>query len=63
MSEQQEETITTPRPAGEALYRTQWLMAHNALHGLVHQGGEPQASFDGYLRELATAEAIASQPA
>jgi hypothetical protein len=52
-----------PRADGESLYRTQWLMAHNALHTLVHDGGDPQAIFDDYLRNLQNAEVVASQPA
>ena len=48
---------------GESLYRTRWLMAHNYLCDLAHEGNDPQAAFEGYLRELKTAESVASRPA
>jgi hypothetical protein len=53
---------------GAALYRTQWLMAHNRLHALFHEGGllksaEHGGQWEAYLAELKTAEQVASQPA
>jgi hypothetical protein len=63
MSQQMtDQPSTHARPDGASLYRTRWLMAHNALHGLTHEGGNPQAVFDDYLRELQTAEEVASRP-
>ena len=57
-----DDSLSSVRPDQASLYRTRWLMAHNALHDLVHKGGDPQALFEGYLRELRTAEAVAAQP-
>lgn len=54
--------ITDRQPDQASLYRTKWLMAHNHLHDLAHKGGDPQAIFNDYLRELATAEDVARQP-
>ena len=62
-AQQQSENTSTHRPDGESLYRTRWLMAHNCLHEVVHKGSNPQAAFEGYLRELGTAEEVASRPA
>jgi hypothetical protein len=47
-----------------SLYRTKWLMAHNALHNAVY---DPKATLPNvwaaYLSELATAKEKASVPA
>ena len=53
----------TDKPDNASLYRTRWLMAHNHLHKIVHEGGDPQAIYEDYLRELSSAEEIARQPA
>ena len=50
------------------LYRTRWLMAHNRLHEIVHEGESktktsPAQHWDEYLVELRTAERVAAQPA
>ena len=55
---------TEPVPSAESLYRTKWLMAHNALHDLAHNASlEPVKVWDTYLNELATAEEVAQRPA
>lgn len=48
-----------------SLYRTQWLMAHNRLHEIVHSDEDkPLAKhWDEYLAELRTAERVAAKPA
>lgn len=51
-----------------SFYRTRFLMAHNRLHEMVHQGDpETETSrgqhWDEYLAELRTAEDIVAQPA
>ena len=58
----------TDKPDDASLYRTRWLMAHNRLHGLFHEGGllkaeEHRGEWEAYLAELRTAETVASQPA
>ncbi len=52
----------------ESLYRTRWLMAHNRLHEIVHNGdSETETSraqhWEGYLAELRAAKSIAAQSA
>lgn len=51
-----------------SLYRTQWLMAHNALHDVIHalQGGKQtalQRRWRQYLKELKTAPLVVCKPA
>lgn len=49
---------------GESLYRTKWLMAHNALHKIIH---DPKASqqdvWNDYLKDLESSEEVAKRPA
>jgi len=45
------------------LYRTQWLMAHSAIHAAAIDGADPQQQFEQYLDRLAGAEEVASQAA
>ena len=50
----------------ESIYRTQFLMAHNRLHDIVHEKGDKPTlakHWDEYLVELRTAEQVASKPA
>ena len=48
----------------ESLYRTKWLMAHNRLHDLAHNGSlVPTTVWEEYLNELKSAEAVAKTPA
>lgn len=48
----------------ESLYRTMWLMAHNALHKAVHDKSEPSPDlWNDYLKELQSAEFVAQKPA
>jgi hypothetical protein len=58
---EQSEVAAAPNEA--SLYRTRWLMAHNHLHRLVHEGGDPQVIFEDYLRALGTSEDVASRDA
>ena len=52
------------QPNGESLYRTKWLMAHNALHELVHNPNASEKEVWGkYLKELESSEQVATQPA
>lgn len=56
----------SPQPV--SLYRTRWLMAHNALHDMIHalQGGKQpalQKRWRQYLKELKTAPQVACKPA
>ena len=49
-------------------YRTRWLMAHNHLHKILHSAGplteeEKARQFEDYLRELQSADDVASRPA
>ena len=37
-------------------YRLRWLTAHNWLHKLAHQGGDPREAFNAYLSDLKTAD-------
>jgi hypothetical protein len=50
-----------------SLYRTRWLMAHNILHAIVHEGEWVKPAFaqqwEKYLAELAASDEIASKPA
>ena len=45
------------------LYRTQWLMAHNALHDIVYSDADAPKRVQEYFEELSTAERVASSPA
>ncbi len=45
------------------LYRTRWLMAHNAIHDAAISHHQPGERFEEYLSELRTAEEVAKQPA
>jgi hypothetical protein len=56
----------SPNPA--SLYRTRWLIAHNAVHDMIHAlQGEKQPAFQKrwrqYLKEAKTAPQIACKPA
>jgi hypothetical protein len=47
-----------------SFYRTQWLMAHNRLHKIVHDSSADVAQeWEGYLRDLSTAESVSKQEA
>ena len=55
---------TEPVPSTESLYRTRWLMAHQAVHTLVHdKGAKPDQVWKDYLEELGSSEEVASRPA
>jgi hypothetical protein len=45
------------------LYRTRWLMAHNAVHEIAVEGMEPKQRRDDYLHQLQSDQQIASAPA
>ena len=45
------------------LYRTRWLMAHNAVHDIVIDGADQVARREEYLQELKTAKTIAKRSA
>jgi hypothetical protein len=56
----------SPKPA--SLYRTRWLIAHNALHDVIYalQGGKYPAlskRWRQYLKEQKTAPQVACKPA
>lgn len=43
-----------------SFYRTQWLMAHNHLHAVVHNpSASPTKEWDAYIGELQSAELVA----
>ena len=48
----------------ESLYRTRWLLAHNRLHALAHDGGSASAEdlWKEYLAELQTSEDTVNAP-
>lgn len=51
-----------------SLYRTKFLMAHNALHDLCHAAETVsveclKVAWEAYLAELGAAEEVASRPA
>lgn len=47
-----------------SLYRTRWLMAHNRLHAIAHDSKvSVKDTWDDYLKELSTSEAVAKTPA
>jgi hypothetical protein len=47
-----------------SLYRSRWLMAHNRLHAVVHDGSTSAAEqWDRYLEDLEKADEVAKQPA
>ena len=56
--------LASKRPGTSAvsLYRTRWLIAHNHLHALVHDGGSTNEKWAAYLVELRAAHEIASRP-
>ena len=54
--------------SNESVYRTQWLIAHNVLHHLFHEGGLLKSEtfrpyWERYLSELQDAERTASERA
>ncbi len=46
-----------------AQYRTRWLLAHNRLHAVAHEGRPAVEEWDGYLEELKTADEVADRSA
>jgi len=77
ITETQQQVVETVEDSNSRanLYRTRWLISHNALHGLVHKTilgaqnidsaiREPvEKQFQAYLLELRRAGEIASQTA
>lgn len=62
---QAETILHTKTSCKESVYRTRWLMAHNRLHSLANdlESNSPREVWDKYLKELETAEDIASTSA
>ncbi len=56
--------LASKRPGTSAvsLYRTRWLIAHNHLHAIVHDGGSAKEKWATYLVELCVAREVASRP-
>lgn len=65
LSPKAEDILHTATSCREPLYHTRWIMAHNAFHGVVHSGDSSslREAWDAYLRELETAEQVATTPA
>jgi hypothetical protein len=53
-----------PESNGESLYRTKWLMAHNALHEIINDPkASPKDVWASYLKKLQSSEEVARKPA
>jgi len=52
----------TKKPKPESLYRTQWLMAYNALHDIVHRRMSAKKRWQLFRKEIVTAPKVASRP-
>jgi len=54
--------LHTQASCKESLYRTLWLMAHNRLHALANDldPASPKEQWDAYLKEMESAENVAS---
>jgi hypothetical protein len=62
--EQAQSENTNPIASAESLYRTRWLMAHNALHSIAHgKKPNPNEVWSDYLEQLRSSEEIAATPA
>ncbi|MGA2988422.1 MAG: hypothetical protein ABR898_08525 [Terracidiphilus sp.] len=52
------------RPDPESLYRTRWLLAHNAIHSIVYDDAATvKTAWRAYLKQLRNSEELARQPA
>ncbi len=51
-----------PGTSAVSLYRTRWLIAHNHLHAIIHDGGSAEGKWARYLAALRVAREVASHP-